>query len=106
MGPVSPGILQHIAENSQNDGMLCQGEGIDVGSELESNSLPIRNYAFQKDNLFPERLGQPECQFYMKTGECRFGALCKFHHPRERLIAVSDCLLNPMGLPLRPVSST
>lgn len=22
-------------------------------------------------------------QFYMKTGTCKFGATCKFHHPRD-----------------------
>ncbi|KAK4385741.1 Zinc finger CCCH domain-containing protein ZFN-like [Sesamum angolense] len=45
---------------------------------------------------------QPECQFYMKTGDCKFGAVCKFHHPRERLIPLPDCVLSPIGLPLRP----
>ncbi|MCI44728.1 zinc finger CCCH domain-containing protein ZFN-like, partial [Trifolium medium] len=57
----------------------------------------------QRGNTFPERPGQPECQFYMKTGDCKFGAVCRFHHPRQRLIPASpDCLLSPMGLPLRP----
>ncbi|PIA29833.1 hypothetical protein AQUCO_05800125v1 [Aquilegia coerulea] len=59
-------------------------------------------YAFQRDNVFPERPGQPECQFYMKTGDCKYGAVCRFHHPRERLIPVPNCLLSPLGLPLRP----
>ena len=31
--------------------------------------------------LYPERPGQPECTFYVKTGRCKFGATCKFHHP-------------------------
>lgn len=22
-------------------------------------------------------------QFYMKTGNCKFGATCKFHHPKD-----------------------
>ncbi|PNX92903.1 zinc finger CCCH domain-containing protein zfn-like [Trifolium pratense] len=58
----------------------------------------------QRGNIFPERPGQPECQFYMKTGDCKFGAGCRFHHPRQRLLipASPDCLLSPMGLPLRP----
>ena len=58
----------------------------------------------QRENVFPERLGQPECQFYMKTGDCKFGAVCRFHHPRERLIPAPDCVLSQIGLPLRPVS--
>ena len=31
----------------------------------------------------PERPGQPECQHYLRTGSCRFGVHCKFHHPRN-----------------------
>ena len=56
------------------------------------------------ENVFPERPGQPECQFYMKTGDCKFGTVCKFHHPRDRQPPSPDCLLSPIGLPLRPVS--
>ncbi|KAK9159433.1 hypothetical protein Syun_005774 [Stephania yunnanensis] len=59
-------------------------------------------YSLQRENVFPERPGQPECQFYMKTGDCKFGAVCRFHHPRERLIPAPNCLLSPLGLPLRP----
>lgn len=60
--------------------------------------------ALQRENVFPERPGQPECQFYMKTGDCKFGAVCRFHHPRERVIPAPDCILSPIGLPLRQVS--
>ncbi|PWA90298.1 zinc finger protein 1 [Artemisia annua] len=59
-------------------------------------------YALPTENVFPERPGQPDCQFYMKTGDCKFGAVCRFHHPRERVIPMPDCDLSPIGLPLRP----
>ncbi|KAG6501688.1 hypothetical protein ZIOFF_041571 [Zingiber officinale] len=26
--------------------------------------------------------GEKECAFYIKTGQCKFGATCKFHHPQ------------------------
>ncbi|KAL2644655.1 hypothetical protein R1flu_012242 [Riccia fluitans] len=55
----------------------------------------------QKDN-FPERPGQPECQYYMKTGDCKFGITCKYHHPKDRATPSPTCGLSPMGLPLRP----
>lgn len=29
-------------------------------------------------------------QFYMKTGKCKFGAACKFHHPKDIQIQLSD----------------
>ncbi|KAJ4731122.1 Zinc finger CCCH domain-containing protein 37 [Rhynchospora pubera] len=31
---------------------------------------------------FPERPGEPECSYYMKHGNCKFGSNCIFHHPR------------------------
>ncbi|EFN51860.1 hypothetical protein CHLNCDRAFT_27455, partial [Chlorella variabilis] len=46
---------------------------------------------------FPQRPGQPVCDFYQKTGHCRFGELCKYHHPAEFAVR-----LNPRGLPVRP----
>ncbi|KAL7584556.1 zinc finger CCCH domain-containing protein ZFN-like isoform X1 [Lactuca sativa] len=58
-------------------------------------------YALERENVFPERPGQPDCQFYIKTGDCKFGAVCRFHHPRERVIPMPDCVLSPIGLPLR-----
>ena len=26
--------------------------------------------------------GEKECSYYVKTGQCKFGATCKFHHPQ------------------------
>ncbi|KAJ6832658.1 zinc finger CCCH domain-containing protein 8 [Iris pallida] len=34
--------------------------------------------------VYPQRPGQLECDFYMKNGQCKFGANCKFHHPTDR----------------------
>ncbi|KAJ0791096.1 putative transcription factor C3H family [Helianthus annuus] len=58
----------------------------------------------QTEKVFPERPGQPECQYYMKTGDCKFGASCKFHHPPDWAISKDNCVLSPLGFPLRPVS--
>lgn len=58
----------------------------------------------QKDTVFPERPGQPECQYYMKTGDCKFGTTCRYHHPKDRATPSPTCHLSPIGLPLRPVS--
>ncbi|KAG6521440.1 zinc finger CCCH domain-containing protein 5-like [Zingiber officinale] len=55
-----------------------------------------------RENRFPVRLGQPECQFYMRTGDCKFGAMCKFHHPPDWSMPRTDVVLNALGLPLRP----
>lgn len=54
------------------------------------------------ETLYPERPGQPECHYYMRTGDCRFGSQCRFHHPRDRNAPSQATVLSPMGLPLRP----
>ena len=59
--------------------------------------------ASQRENKFPERPGQPECQFYMKTGDCKYGAMCKYHHPPDWRIPRMNVVLSALGLPLRPV---
>ncbi|AQK98703.1 zinc finger CCCH type domain-containing protein ZFN-like 2 [Zea mays] len=95
----SPGAQQTYGSSQQgeasagNQGML---------SPYRSSSFPVPQYALQRDNVFPERPDEPECQYYMKTGDCKFGAVCKFHHPRVRSQPPPDCVLSPMGLPIRP----
>ncbi|KAI4311180.1 hypothetical protein MLD38_036095 [Melastoma candidum] len=55
----------------------------------------------QQEQSFPERPGQPDCQHFLRTGYCRYGSSCRYHHPsdaaREAVV-----MLNPVGLPLRP----
>jgi len=46
---------------------------------------------------FPRRPGYPPCDFYVKTGHCRFGESCRFDHPVEYAVRLSK-----QGLPLRP----
>ena len=31
--------------------------------------------------LYPVRPTEPPCQYFLKHGTCKFGQLCKFHHP-------------------------
>ncbi|PKI42194.1 zinc finger CCCH domain-containing protein 32 [Punica granatum] len=56
----------------------------------------------QKEQVFPERPGEPECQYYLRTGDCKFGSSCRFHHPRDRILQGPNFVLSPLGLPLRP----
>ena len=60
--------------------------------------------SFHQEQSFPERPGQPECQYYMKTGNCKYGSSCRYHHPPEVISPKADVILSPLGLPLRPVS--
>ncbi|XP_019157323.1 PREDICTED: zinc finger CCCH domain-containing protein 37-like isoform X3 [Ipomoea nil] len=59
--------------------------------------------------IYPQRPGQVECDFYMKTGECKFGERCRFHHPLDRSSPVTSSMegqqqnvkLSLAGLPRR-----
>ncbi|KAG2316262.1 hypothetical protein Bca52824_019384 [Brassica carinata] len=91
LGSVSPSGTGNDHSNYRN---LQQNES--------GSSVPLGGiYALPSENVFPERPGQPECRIYMKTGDCKFGTVCKFHHPRDRQAPPPDCLLSPIGLPLR-----
>lgn len=60
-------------------------------------------YAHQQQmtvDEFPERPGQPECSYYLKTGDCKFKSNCKYHHPK--MSKSPPCPLSDKGLPLRP----
>ncbi|XP_020111807.1 zinc finger CCCH domain-containing protein 43-like isoform X2 [Ananas comosus] len=64
------------------------------------SDIPVHQQA--PINEYPERPGQPECQYFMKSGTCKFKSNCKFHHPQARLKSASVAILNPIGLPLNP----
>lgn len=51
---------------------------------------------------YPERPGQPECSYFMKTGDCKYRTACKFHHPKSRITKTPPSVLSDKGLPLRP----
>uniref|UniRef100_A0A0D9Z6U4 C3H1-type domain-containing protein n=1 Tax=Oryza glumipatula TaxID=40148 RepID=A0A0D9Z6U4_9ORYZ len=86
------------SRHSETPNMGDQG----MFSSYQAGSVPLGLYTVQRESIFPERPDQPECQFYMKTGDCKFGAVCKFHHPKERIIPTPNCVLSSLGLPLRP----
>lgn len=37
---------------------------------------------------YPERPGEADCSYYMRTGTCRFGMTCKFNHPPNRALVI------------------
>ena len=57
----------------------------------------------QNERVFPERPGQPDCQYYLKSGDCKFGSSCRYHHPPDWVVSKTNCVLSHLGLPLRPV---
>ncbi|CAN6878909.1 unnamed protein product [Brassica oleracea] len=68
-----------------------------------SVSTPVSNISYNSLWGFfglPERPGEPECAYYMKTGGCKFGSDCKFHHPRHRETHIPG--LSSFSHPSRP----
>ncbi|KAG2318212.1 hypothetical protein Bca4012_069184 [Brassica carinata] len=55
-----------------------------------------------KEQSFPQRPDQPECQYFMRTGDCKFGSSCRYHHPLDTAQPQTGGLLSSSGLPLRP----
>ncbi|KAL2932630.1 Zinc finger CCCH domain-containing protein 43 [Bienertia sinuspersici] len=68
---------------------------------LKSQLLDRPEKKMQGDE-FPERPGQPECNYFVKTGDCKYKSACKFHHPKSGMAQSSSCLLSDLRLPLRP----
>ncbi|KAI3812705.1 hypothetical protein L1987_17417 [Smallanthus sonchifolius] len=64
--------------------------------------LSMPSSSSKKEHSLPERPGEPECQHYLKTGDCKFGSSCRYHHPPEWTVPNTNFVLSPMGLPLRP----
>ncbi|XP_062168961.1 zinc finger CCCH domain-containing protein 67 [Alnus glutinosa] len=70
----------------------------------ETNVFTHHHQQVQVDE-YPERPGQPECSYYLKTGDCKFKSNCKYHHPKDRAARSPPCALSDKGLPLRPDQS-
>lgn len=62
----------------------------------------VYSYMMSKDSLHPERPGEPECKYFLKTGDCKFGTYCRFNHPKRKNLLLPYCNLSPIGLPQRP----
>lgn len=41
--------------------------------------LPVSGGA--PPSVFPQRPGEPDCRDYLRTGRCKYGDSCKYHHP-------------------------
>ncbi|KAK1297575.1 Zinc finger CCCH domain-containing protein 33 [Acorus calamus] len=104
--PSSQGIIPAQLGWSTYTSSVSPVSSIDV---LGSNSISNAKQSFQSGinaqmqvlptsmQHLPERPDQPECQYFMKNGSCKFGPSCKYHHPRERINSFSTNALALMG---------
>ncbi|XP_073099086.1 zinc finger CCCH domain-containing protein ZFN-like isoform X3 [Elaeis guineensis] len=87
--------------------------------------MNLRGSESMESGPYPERPGEPDCAYYirtglcrfgmtckfnhppnrslyyLKTGTCKFGATCKFHHPKDKAGMAGRVQLNILGYPLR-----
>jgi hypothetical protein len=108
VNPVASGGAQQTVQSGPLYGMGHHGSSTAVaygGPYMSYSPSTGQSSNNQQEHVFPERPGQPECQYYMRTGDCKFGATCKYHHPRDLSPPKSNYMFSPLCLPLRLVSS-
>ena len=92
-------VWQLLLEQQQLQATRTQPSGSLQTAEASLSNLTL-------EATYPERLGMRDCDFYLKTGRCSFGATCRYNHPKDRQKAAQHFLcdeLNNLGLPLREV---
>lgn len=45
--------------------------------KVDDNYNEVDAYA----NPYPDRPGEPDCIYYIKTGSCGYGSTCRYNHP-------------------------
>lgn len=115
-GPGWNPYLTSVSPAMSPDGQQITQAGLPYGLPYQSSPSTLLHpgpYPFitalsgpsntlQKESKLPERPGQPICQHYLKMGMCKFGTMCKYHHPPAGHAPYSNCSYSPLGLPLRP----
>lgn len=45
----------------------------------------------EEPSSYPERAGEPDCIYYLRTGFCGYADRCRFNHPRDRSTSAVRC---------------
>uniref|UniRef100_A0ACD5VE61 Uncharacterized protein n=1 Tax=Avena sativa TaxID=4498 RepID=A0ACD5VE61_AVESA len=69
--------FRHPKDISTTEGAF----GHRTGSSYDNSTRPEN----AEETMYPERPGEPECNYYMRHGSCKFQMDCKYHHPAVRL---------------------
>ncbi|AQK89563.1 Zinc finger CCCH domain-containing protein 58 [Zea mays] len=107
VNPVASGGAQQTVQAGPLYGIGHHGSSTAIaygGTYLPYSSSAGQSSNNHQEHGFPERPGQPECQYYMRTGDCKFGTTCKYNHPRDWSTPKSNYMFSHLCLPLRPVS--
>ena len=94
---VSEDCCKEIGDSSHDQQEGLQGpEATSHPGELDCTQLGQHPCSAHAPEAFPQRPGQMLCDFYVRTGFCKFQQACKYDHPVEFAVKV-----NSLGLPLR-----
>ncbi|BFG41234.1 hypothetical protein CerSpe_275080 [Prunus speciosa] len=52
-----------------------------------ASNAPLKVPLVAPSESLPERPGEPDCPYFIKTQRCKFGMRCKFNHPKDKLAA-------------------
>jgi len=64
-------------QNLSDSFVICIAEAI---RRLKINSTRERD-AVPQSMPYPDRPGEPDCVYYLRTGMCGYGSNCRYNHP-------------------------
>ena len=70
--------------------ILCLPES--MWQHMMGQSVQDPDTAIQR--CFPERPNEPDCLYYIRTGQCAYAMDCKFNHPSNRKLVLLNSSLN------------
>ena len=69
------------------------------------NAIPVHRDFSGHMNVTYDLVRKCALQYFLKTGTCKYGSTCKYHHPRDRRGA-APVSFNALGLPMRQVCTS
>ncbi|KAK1665682.1 hypothetical protein QYE76_053841 [Lolium multiflorum] len=96
--------------NESENKATVEAEGHNGAADDSVSAKKITTVAKEHNSKgLPIRPGEVDCSFYVKTGSCMYGSLCRFNHPEQhgRQLQVLDFpLAAPLGLLPTPLGQS
>jgi serine/threonine-protein kinase/endoribonuclease IRE1 len=105
LAPAASSPPQSVALADRGAGSAASNGSLDNGSSSSSSMVaaggPLVVVGYEPDDgetplhwpPFPRRPGQQSCDFYVKTGTCKYAQDCCFDHPEEFAVPLTDLQL-------------
>ncbi|XP_076946554.1 zinc finger CCCH domain-containing protein 3-like isoform X2 [Bidens hawaiensis] len=97
--PGEPDCVYYLRTGMCGYGDNCKFNHPTFNGQVKVN-VDINNNNNQHGGSLPERAGEPDCVYFLKTGACKYGSSCKYNHPKDRNGA-PPVVLNAIGFPMR-----